>query len=503
MIEKTSLLNFYEDGSDLEAIELCEPDPEVYSYKPSDLEHFDKVFHKDSFPTYHQMYDNFLHWIWNEYNNDPNKFDSDEYHEKILNKVFAFINARVYGILNPIDNHDQIIQFLRREFSEYDITKMIREKYQKMYDRETEFTKDDAIIWYEIEDQYIFNGYKPKPLIIPCLVDGTDNYLGLDKYFGIFNPHIFYKLIFQYTIDYYNHLYAGKFRGAFLEVQDDDYIVGKVIQDPDLIQEPKELIDDIFMDDTNLIQIKDLDLSIGDVKWLLVSSQNGQFHDMEMNPYTYAMIARSKDGIFISGQRGVDIFRNIAPERYHTNNIILEKHWLNTLVSRAKDVESLLAEQWRDILQCNCVLFYKGDDRNMNIHARITHVSKYEEKLSKIGVHVKKDEYDIFMFDITGIEILLKLWEIFNHTLDFWVSYVIEGDLYWSLISNIFEHDSQYYIDNPHIQYVTSDNNPIEPGKEIVSIVPRDGMMWVLDGQEFHFIPAPINGFFEMKAYLG
>lgn len=477
----TELRDFYPNkkGEDrhLPAIEIPDIPEEEWKYKASDLEHFDHVFEKNAFPTYHQIYDNFLHWDWNEYGNDPERFDSDEYHNMIADKVYTYINAVVLGILTPSDNHASIVQFLEKSFPRYDIIRILHDTYKKLYDRNAPFTQDDAVIWYQKS-----NG--EHPIYKPVLMVDDD----ISNRLVPMAP--FFRLVFKYVFAYYNHLYASKFRSFFNLMFEDEYIYA---------------LDDVSpgtdFSEVSPIRLKDLGIRDGGTKRCYVLSKKGQYLDDGMNFYTEALIARTGSTYCVSTQRG---FQHLFQS---------DGKWVSsyipTLINKSKGTEALRSEQWRDIMECNAVLF-KKDERTYTpalIRIRVTHLSKYINRIKQIQeisstTFSHCDDAENWQWIVTP-GVLLKLWEIFNHTLDLWVAYVTEDDeTEWSLISNIFVHPAKFYVENGHLvtktTYVTAKEED-----ELIAIIPRDGIQWSLDEKFYNYRPRPINGYTELKPYLG
>lgn len=492
------LANILGDELGLLAIDTYHVEDDERKYHESDFEHFQYVFNKDNMATYHQQFDNILHWIWNEYENDPIKYESLEYKTKICDKVFTTINARIYGILNPDDNHATIVSMLDSIVPDVNMFDYIATMHKKLYDRRTPFTKDDAIVWYTIDTPSISGDamFARKPLPIPyILVNG--------KQIPIEHIQDFYLALFRYTIKWYNHLYSTKNEACWLPIDKNDYIFA--------IQSHKTLNDSFEYvhpdDDTseiinlkNFHRIGDFNINIGNVIILNIASENGQFHDKTLQPFCFAYLARREDGYWISSQRGYDKWS--VASKYNLEASHWEKQWVNTLAARNKNEEAILSEMWRDIMQCNAVLFHT--DAHTTIELMITNWNDYGSDISKLlEDDIIAVENNVAYITISNILTLVKIWSILEHTLDLWVKFIDDNITKWSLICNIYQNKYEMYIDKPYIiSELSSPTACFNDSDDVIAIIPRDGMTYYLDNSFYTFIPKEINGYQLRKSYL-
>lgn len=489
------------DGSSLASIDMGAVDDDERIYHESDFDHFQYVFTKDNMSTYHQQFDNILHWIWNEYSNDPAIYESLEYKTKICDKVFTTINARILGVLNPDDNHATILSILDNMVPDVNMFEYVAKVREKLYDRKSSFTEDDAIVWYKIGKPSISKDamFAVKELPIPYIRIG-DTIIQMDDHL-----QDFYLAIFRYAIRWYNHLYSSKNESLWHPINENGLVFAvpskKTINDNFKYLHPDDDVSDIISL-KNLHSIKWFNLKIGDVIVLNISSENGQFHDKVMSPFCFAYLARREDGYWISSQRGYDLWELV--DKYDLNNSHWEKHWINTLTARNKNEEAILSEMWRDIMQCNAVLFPQDNRISINIKLRIIHWDQYFRipLILNFDDRIVSVDNNIAVLSISNLSTLLKIWSLMEHTLDLWIAFSGEK-ISWSLISNIYKNKYQMYIDKPHItKQNASDDIVFEPGDDVVAIVPRDGMSWFVSETQHTFVPKPINDLEVRKSYL-
>ena len=498
------LNNFPDEGSVQMPIPAVNVDYDERVYLPSDFESFQRVFHKDNMPTYHQQYDNFLHWIWNEFGNDSEKFDSEEYHSEVLEKIAIFINARVLGVVNTMSNHAEILALLEKVVTndQLDVFDHVAHVRSGLVDNKFSFNlMEDAVVWWRRTNSDInVRGYVPKPNFIPRVIIGPHSFE--------FPKHLireFYEMIFGYTMNYYAHLYSQKFTPAWMKVDENAYVFAVKsnvkIEDQslasfhDLIAGKEERDDFSIISGENLIQLKDLVSGENELSIVYLSSINGQLNDPDMNPYTIAYVAKTADGYYVSAQRGYDVF-DLDPL-----GVLHRVDWMNTLAVKNRNEEAILTKVWKDVMQCNAVLFQTKEDDDLTIPIRITHYEKYANVCLNLGLadrikHVDEmDGWSIAYLILRDIKPLVDIWKTMEHTMDLWVGYMDEcrNDA-WSLISNLYKHDVSFYHDKPHLVGITGYNGSIPDSGEVIAVVPRDGMCWSLGEDRYNFIPLKING---------
>lgn len=500
MKEKRSvLMNAFEDGSSLAAIEVCGVTEDERMYHESEFEHFQYVFTKDNMSTYHQQFDNILHWIWNEYENDPSIYESLEYKIKICNKVFTTINARIFGVLNPDDNHAEIISILDSLVPDVNMFEYVATMRDKLYDRKTVFTQEDAVVWYNIDTPCSDIPFARKPLPIPY-IKINDRIIPIgDKL------QQFYLAVFRYAIRWYNHLYATKNSAIWLNIGENERIFAvpskKSVGDELNAPHPDDNITDIISMD-NFHKVTDFNLEVGNVLVLNISSENGQFHDRHMEPYCFAFLAHTEEGYFISSQRGYNSYTIENPFDIQASRWV--KKWVNTLTSRNRSEEAILTDMWRDIMQSNALLFPYANKLKTSFKLRIINWSKYDKipLMMEPNDRIISVKDDIAHIMINRVSTLLKIWELLEHTLDLWVMCPKNG-MKWGLISNIYKNRYQMYIDKPHIPVIFAHPSiKFNPDEDVVAIIPRDGITYFIDGKEYNFIPDGINGQYPLKSYL-
>lgn len=501
-------------GNAINPIELYPVEEDNHEYLESNFDNFQYVFTKDNMPTYHQQYNTFMHWIWNEYHNDPERYESDAYKEKLLMKIFTFINARVYGIVNPDTNHSNIIHLLQNYIdtvmSGVDIMSHVVEHARSLYGRKTPFQEEDAMIWYHIMNDISVGEYEYKPVIIPYIrVDGQSISL-----YEIMSK--FYTEIFSYAIRYYDHVYYSKNATAWYPIDPNTWLIGKPsIKSSTDSFESLDSIEYLDKDDLNhfimseefLHQAKDFCSESDIVYPVLLVSTNGRFFDRKMIPITYAFLIRTDDGMFISSQRGYDSFKTMKKYKFSENLIITSRRWIDTLIPKSRNEEAIRAEMWRDVMQCNVVLFPEQTDKSIELDLMILNWSKYKDvfcinmRMSDRITHIDT-EHNIGYVTLRSIRTLYDIWSSLEHTLDLWVKYGTEG-MAWSLISNIYRHQLSFYEEKPHITYRFCgmfDN--INSEEKFIAICPRNGISWSYDGESYMFSPVPINGIVLRKCYL-
>lgn len=498
-------------GEELNPIKLYPVPDGEHEYSESNFDNFQYVFTKDNMPTYHQQYNCFQHWIWNEYHNDPDKFESDEYKEKVLAKIFTFINARVFGIVNPDSNHSTIMQILQKvinlsiDTSDIDIMEIIVSHARSLYGRKLPFTEDDALIWYFFQDDNGCDGYQYKPIIVPYIkLDGRTICL----YDNAMKD--FYEAIFSYANRYYDHMYSSKNNTAWYSIDPNTWLVGKLsVKSPDnsFNHLDEDKLDHRMMSELYLHQAKDFCSEKDVIYPVLLMSTNGRFYDSKMYPVTYAFLIHTDDGMFISSQRGYDSFIVKQREIFKDERRIIDRKWIDTLIPKARNEEAIRAAMWRDVMQCNVVLFPEQTDRNMEIDLMILNWAKYKDvfcinmRISDRIVTVD-EEHDIAYVTLHSARTLYDIWNVLEHSLDLWVKYGGEN-MAWSLISNIYRHPISFYANRPHLIYQFCANIPHDNlDEQYIAISPRDGMSWTFDQEEFTFKPIPINGLVLRKCYL-
>lgn len=488
-----SIPDYFADGTPVNAIELPEISDDLRKYHPSSFDGWQYVFTKDNLASYHMMYDNCLHWIWNEYNNDPARFDSIQYWTQIMNRVFTTINARILGVINSDDNHAEIMELLQRFVPDVNMMDFVSIRREKLRGGRDPFNKDDAVVWYDIiPNNDIVEGYNPKPLVVPY-INLNDRRISLRSAITEF-----YTKTLSYAITYYAHMYFTKFISYFVPVT----MVENIFAFESHYNYGSEFIDihsadniDAIISEKYLTTFGSFDVKPGEVKVLAIASENGQFYDKNMNTFTYAYLINLHGEYMISSMRGYDSF-------VFRNNSFVSRRWFNTMSSKGKNTEAILSDVWRDVMQCNAVLFPVGH-KPMNMQLRVTHYSNYEaaiDKVKNIYSLIVDEDHDIAYVEIISIMDLVQLWEIFNHTLDLWVKYD-NGRLDWSLISNIYRYNISFYKDNPHITKTPYDKFDIEDG-DIIAVIPRNGMTYAVDNNSYTITNMPINGMEVLKCYL-
>lgn len=474
MSDKLLVLNNYQ-GSDLYPIGMNPIPPEDREYHASRTEEFYYVFTKDNMPTYHQQVDYFLHWKWNEYHNDPLKYESLEYKTSVLDKVFTFVNARVFGIVNPILNHAEIISTLDK-FLDKPILPLIQGKVDHLRGRHSLFTQSDALIWYYIaEFPYSVYGYSPKPLVIPYLADG-DRKVSLLPIL-----HQFYSQIFEYAIRYYDYMYEVKWTSTWESVDEDQYIF---ISE----EEPDQIV--------NYNTLRKIS-SIPQDEYLtcFIYSEDGNRYDRDMVPYTQCMIAYHEGKYYISSQRGFNLFQ-------YENDILHPVGYVDTLMPKSRNDEAIRTEMWLDIMQSNAVLFPINTEVIFDI--RILHYSKYSNTIcmmfsSKDRIVTVDEDTDIAIMAV-HIDTLWKIFQYMEHTLDLWIRW--GRDLEWSLISNMYCNKTSFYRDKPYIPHVDAEDIDLTADEAVFAIIPRDGMCWRMGKEIFYHTTSTLNGYQIRKTYL-
>lgn len=533
---------YFNEINGIKPIELWDIPEDEHMYEPNEFEGFQHVFTKDNMPTYHQMYDNFLHWNWNEYHNDKTRFESEQYINSVLNKVFTWFNARLLGIVNNGQDHPVIIQLLLNMVDEtlhqghgvhfsgraevgLNLMEVLAKKRNELEGRLTPFTEDDAIIWWtkteKVYLQKLFKGIKQKPLIIPIIHLPEHIDVSLSDHFDQL-----YLMLFGYVLKYYNHVYGAKFQSTWVQVDRKDSIMAQEV-DPSsnhLILVNRNLFD-------TMREISGFKIEEGQVIPVYIASDDGDMWDHWMDTYTVANITRHEGKYYISSRRGFNLF--------HNNLGNFTKEFVETLVAKGKDHEALRTEMWRDVMESGAVLFPWDNLQQVQIEVRITNWPRYQEILNEIivagfrnlstikravkydvpqsaryshpipveeindqnpNLHVPHEngkptfQFTEMIFDqdgtailtISDLSVLLKFWEVMEHTLDFWVKFEDR----WSLVCNIQEKDMQFYLNNSHIRHTMWKDTYYEidqlPDGKVLSIIPRDGMTWTTLGMNDH-----------------
>lgn len=476
MNDKLLVLNNYQ-GSDLYPIGMPTILPDDREYHPSRSEDFYYVFTKDNMPTYHQQVDYFLHWKWNEYHNDPARYESMEYKTKILDKIFTFINARIFGIVNPSLNHAEIVSILSK-FRGDSVLHLIKEKVEHLRGRQTPFAKSDALVWYIISKNYPYSVYEfsSKPVVIPYLIDGDRN----ASLFPIMRE--LYLAVFEYAITYYDYMYNVKWTATWESVSEDQYVF---ISE----NEPDQIISY-----SNLKKISSIDKE--NCITCFIYSEDGNRYDREMVPYTQCMIVYHEGKYYISSQRGFNLFHFDDKKNY------LIGEFVDTIIPKSRNDEAIRTDMWLDIMQSNAVLFPMDTETIFDI--RILHYSEYSSNIcilfsSRDRIVSVDDNLDIAVLSV-HIDTLWKIFQYMEHTLDLWIRW--GGKLEWSLISNMYCNKTSFYRDKPYIPHTDADDVNLEANEAVFAIIPRDGMCWRMGRELCYHTSSTLNGYQIRKTYL-
>jgi hypothetical protein len=472
-------------------------------YVQNDFEGFHEVFTKDNMPTYHQLYDNFLHWIWNEYDNEPEKYESDEYKASVLDKVFIWINARIMGIIDNGSNHAEIIQFLEKYWRE-DAMDIIAAKREELDWRRSPFTKEDAVVWWELGEQIWlqkeFRGLTDKPIVIPVFKHEDSSFAMTESF------DLFYILVFNYVYDYYQYVYTSKFKSQWVELYPEDHIIYFPMQKKDVSFINGQM--SISNGPTKFFsfqyqRVGELNIPENDYIVAYIYSDQGELFTDMMDTYTTSYIAYFNGRYYVSSMRSINL---VGFDKFG-----MAQYWklpLDILTAKARSREAIRTDMWRDIMECGAILFPFNHLKDASIKIRITNYDKYADQLTQfisngIVQHLGEDEknatFSSVDFDTSGfaiirindLEKLMEFWKVLEHTLDFWVQFGTK----WSLVCNIQWKEMSFYYDNPHIDHdmwltidetrppftrLVTDRGSMDVRGKMLSIIPRDGMTWTI-----------------------